>query len=48
MTKITIIGGGAFVFPLVIARDLLSFESLRESLERLGQDMMVEISLAES
>lgn len=26
----------------------LSFESLRESLERLGQDMMVEISLAES
>ncbi len=26
----------------------LSFESLRESLERLGQDMMVEVNLAES
>ncbi len=31
MAKITIIGGGAYVFPLVMGRDLLSFPALREA-----------------
>ena len=31
MVKITIIGGGAYVFPLVMARDLLSFPALRDA-----------------
>ena len=29
MPKITIIGGGAYVFPLTLVRDILSFEALR-------------------
>ena len=31
MVKITIIGGGAYVFPLVMARDLMSFPALRDA-----------------
>ena len=31
MPKITIIGGGAYVFPLVMARDAFSFPALRDS-----------------
>ena len=31
MAKITIIGGGAYVFPLVMTRDLLSFPALRDA-----------------
>ncbi len=31
MPKITIIGGGAYVFPLTLVRDILSFEALRGS-----------------
>ena len=31
MPKITIVGGGAYVFPLVMARDIFSFPALREA-----------------
>jgi len=31
MPKITIVGGGAYVFPLVMARDILSHKALRDS-----------------